>query len=197
MIIPQLTIPDKINRLILKYFDKDELAYQYYYTHCLKVTELALNLADANPELNLDKEYLLAAGMLHDMGIIKTNAPEIGCNGKHPYICHTYLGRKILEKNGFEHIAPVCERHLGVGLSKKDIKKSGFPLPHRDMIPITNEEKLICYADKFYSKNDKHLLIPKPMDKIRIKIKKYGKDKREKFEKLITLFGDPHENGIF
>ncbi len=43
-------------------------------------------------------------------------------------------------------VAPVCERHLGVGLTKKDIISSKFPLPHRDMIPTSNGRKthLLC-----------------------------------------------------
>jgi len=141
--------------------------------------------------MKLTKDYLINAGMLHDIGIVKTNAPDIGCFGDLPYITHTYLGRKILEQNGFENIAPICERHIGVGLSKTDIISSGFPLPHRDMLPVSLEEKLICYADKFYSKSDKHLTTPKSMDKIRKKTKKYGDDKAAKFEELIELFGNP------
>lgn len=184
-------IPKKVHDLILKYYPKESIAYYYYYTHCLKVTELALKIAKKKSKLILNTDYLIKAGMLHDIGIVKTNAPEIGCFGDLPYISHTYQGRKILEENGFDSVAPICERHLGVGLSKKDIISSKFPLPHRDMLPIFLEEKLICYADKFYSKNDRHLTTPKPMDKIRKKIRKYGPDKTEKFEALIDLFGNP------
>jgi uncharacterized protein len=152
---------------------------------------LALHLAKSNAHLNFDANYLIEAGMLHDIGIIKTNAPEIGCFGEHPYITHTYLGREMLEQNGFENIAPICERHVGVGLSKEDIISSGFPLPYRDMLPISPEEKLICYADKFYSKTDKHLTKPKSLEKIRKKVLKYGADKAEKLEELVRLFGNP------
>jgi uncharacterized protein len=57
------------------------------------------------------------------------------------------------------------------------------------MIPISLEEKLICYADKFYSKSDKHLTIPRSVEKIRKKMLKYGEDKIRKFEELASLFG--------
>jgi uncharacterized protein len=57
------------------------------------------------------------------------------------------------------------------------------------MIPITLEEKLICYADKFYSKSDKYLIIPKSPEKIRKKILKYGEEKLKKFEEFVNLFG--------
>jgi ribosomal 50S subunit-associated protein YjgA (DUF615 family) len=48
---------------------------------------------------------------------------------------------------------------------------------------------IICYADKFYSKSEKHLTIPRSLEKIRKKILKYGDDKLQKFEELVELFG--------
>lgn len=189
MIKPNFKVPDDVKDVIKKYYKKKSTARYYFFTHVVKVTELALLIADLNPHLKIDRNILIRGAMLHDIGIIKTNAPEIGCEGKHPYICHTYLGREMLEKAGMEDIAPFCERHIGVGLTKKDIKKSGFPLPARDMIPITIEEKLVCYADKFYSKSENHLLDAKPIDKVNKKISKYGLDKITEFRKLIVMFG--------
>jgi uncharacterized protein len=182
-------IPKDVAKIIKKYYPKDSEAYPYFFIHSVKVTELALNIYKHNKHLNLNKKFILKGAMLHDIGIIKTKAPEIGCHGKHPYIAHSYLGREILEKNGMPDIAPVCERHVGVGLSVKDIVKSKMPLPHHDMLPKSNEEKIICYADKFYSKSENHLLIPKPVEKIKRKVSKYGKDKLERFEEFVDLFG--------
>jgi len=189
MIKPGFLIPDIVKTIILKHFPEDSKVYSYYYTHSIKVTELALKLIDHNKHLKINKEIVTIGAMLHDIGIIQTDAPEIGCFGKYPYIAHTYLGREILEQEGLPDIAPICERHIGVGLTKEDIIKANFPLPHRDMIPITIEEKLVCYADKFYSKSDKHLIIPRSPEKIRKKILKYGEDKLRKFEDLVILFG--------
>jgi len=189
MIKPGFLIPDIVKTIILKHFPEDSKVYSYYYTHSIKVTELALKLIDHNKHLKINKEIVTIGAMLHDIGIIQTDAPEIGCFGKYPYIAHTYLGREILEQEGLPDIAPICERHIGVGLTKEDIIKANFPLPHRDMIPITIEEKLVCYADKFYSKSDKHLIIPRSPEKIRKKILKYGEDKLLKFEELVILFG--------
>ncbi len=182
-------IPKKVQAVIDKYYPAGTLAHKYFFIHSVKVTELALKIAEHNPQLNPDIKFILKGAMLHDIGIIKTNASDIGCNGKYRYIAHTYLGREILEKEGFSEIARVCETHVGVGLSKKDIQKSNFPLPHRDMLPKSVEEKIICYADKFYSKSEKHLLIPKPEDKIRKKVLKYGNSKLKRFEDFVELFG--------
>lgn len=182
-------VPENVTQIINKYYDPGSQAYKYFYTHVVKVTELSLKIAHHNPHLSIDLNYVIQGAMLHDIGIIKTDAPEIGCHGKHPYIAHTYLGRELLESEGLSEIAPICERHVGIGLSIKDIKDSGFELPLRDMKPITIEEKLICYADKFYSKSEKHLTVAKSPEKIRKKILKYGEDKLDDFECLVDLFG--------
>ncbi len=189
MIKPTFDVPQDVQDVIDKYYKEGTKAHFFFYTHVVKVTELALLIADLNPHLSIDRDLLVRGAMLHDIGIIKTDAPEIGCKGKYPYICHTYLGRKMLRKAGMEEVGPFCERHIGVGLSKKDIKENNFPLPKRDMLPVTIEEKLVCYADKFYSKSDSHLLVAKSIDKVNRKISKYGLDKITRFRELIVMFG--------
>lgn len=197
MTIPEYSfqIPREAECLIKKYFTVGSTAYQYYFTHCVMVTELALKIARSRNDLDISIDVIIAGSMLHDIGIIKTNAPEIGCYGAYPYIAHTYLGREMLEENGFADIAPVCERHMGTGLSKEDIINHNLPLPHRDMIPITLEEKLICYADKFYSKSEKHLTVPRTVEEIRKKVMKYGNDKLGKFDALAALFAIEQRKG--
>jgi uncharacterized protein len=37
--------------------------------------------------LNPNLDYIAKAAMLHDIGILHTNSPELGCRGKHPYMC--------------------------------------------------------------------------------------------------------------
>ena len=189
MIKPTFEVPPKVERIIDKYYPKKSKARFFFYVHVVKVTELALLIAELKPDLEMSRKKIIKGAMLHDIGIVKTKAPEIGCKGKFPYICHTYLGREMLEKEGMKKTALMCERHVGVGLSKKDIKESGFPLPHRDMLPVTLEEKLVCFADKFYSKSESHLLMPKPMEKVHKKIQKYGDEKIHRFEELVDLFG--------
>lgn len=90
--------------------------------------------------------------MIHDIGIFLTNAPRISCLGSFPYICHGYLGADLMRKEGFPKHALVCERHTGAGISLSDIEQQNLPLPKRDLRPVSLEEQLICFADKFYSK---------------------------------------------
>ena len=52
----------------------------------------------------------------------------------------------------FPRHALVCERHTGAGLSLKDIMDQKLPVPPREMLPVSMEEQVICFADKFFSK---------------------------------------------
>jgi uncharacterized protein len=174
--------------IIEKYYKPGSLAHSIYLQHCRAVTDFALKIAHAHPELNADVEVLACSGMLHDIGIILTDAPEFGCFGKLPYVAHGYKGRELLEKEGLPHIAPVCERHIGVGITLEEIKKKGLPLPHREMVPVAIEEKIICYADKFFSKSAKELSTPKPLEKIRKSLSKHGPEKWARFLEMMQMF---------
>jgi len=175
--------------IIRKYYPEGSLSFNYLFIHSQKVTEAALRIASHNQSLNADREIIRWSAMLHDIGIFMTQAPEIGCTGFFPYLAHGYLGRELLEKEGLHEIAPVCERHIGVGITLQDIVAYTMPLPHREMVPVTIEEKIVCYADKFYSKSEKYLTTPKPIDQIRKKIRKYGEEKIAIFDEFVALFG--------
>ena len=177
------------NTIIEKYYPRGTESYRIYYTHCKAVTDLALKIADRNPSLNADTEYLEAAAMLHDIGIFMTDAPRIGCHGVFPYISHGYLGRQLLEKEGLPDIAPICERHIGTGITLEEVLSRDLPLPHRDMIPQTVGEKIICYADKFYSKSGKDLTSPKSVGKILARLSRLGDEKVARFREFMDMFG--------
>jgi uncharacterized protein len=180
------------DKIILKYYPKDTKRYHYYYTHCKTVTELALKVAQLNPQYNADLDYIETASMLHDIGIFLTHAPAIGCYGKEPYLKHGFMGRELLEKEGLPEIAPICERHIGTGITLEEIELRSLPFPKRDMTPQTIEEKIICYADKFYSKSAEDLTMPKPIEKIRRKLLKHGYEKMARFDAFVEMFGSEY-----
>jgi len=153
------------------------------------VTKKAVEVAERVRRLNPDIKFIEEAAMLHDIGIFMTNAPQLGCYGDKPYICHGYLGRELLEREGFPKHAIVCETHIGVGLSVNDIEKNNFPIPKRNMISTTIEEKIICFADKFFSK-DNEPLKEKPIRKIREFIVMFGDDKLKQFDEWAIFFGE-------
>lgn len=175
-------------RLIDKYYTKGSQARHLLIEHSKMVTQKALELAKRVEHLKPDTAFIEKAAMLHDIGIIFTNASEIGCSGKNPYICHGYLGRELLEKEGLAEYALVCERHVGVGITVEDIVSQRLPIPKRDMSPISLEEQIICFADKFFSKKPDSLYENKPFEKIKSEISKFGKNKAAIIEQWGEFF---------
>jgi len=123
------------------------------------------------------RRLVIEAAYLHDIGVCKVDAPAIDCHGVEPYIRHGFLGRELLEAEGLPLHALICERHTGVGLTLGDISKQKLPLPHREMVPETLAERIICYADLFYSKNPERLEKEKSVEKIRKGLSAFGPEK--------------------
>lgn len=121
--------------------------------HSRDVARRALQVADRHPELGLNREFLLEAAMLHDIGITLVDAPGIHCHGTEPYIRHGLMGGQILRQEGLPMHARAAERHTGTGITREAIEKQGLPLPPADYVPETLEEQVVCYADKFFSKS--------------------------------------------
>jgi len=140
-------------KLLEKYSYGNQEALNILIIHSRNVAKRSLEIANNVKNLKPDVKFIQEAAMLHDIGIFKTNAPDIKCYGDEPYIRHGILGREILEKEGLLKHALVCERHTGT-ITKEEIISHNLPLPHRDMLPISLEEKIIAYADKFYTKLD-------------------------------------------
>lgn len=172
--------------IIDKYYPQDTERRQILLIHSLSVSQKALRIVDAHHELHIDRNFVKEAALLHDIGIFLTDAPTIDCHGEHPYIAHGYLGAEILLKEGFPRHAQVCERHTGAGLSLQEIVDQGLPIPHREMLPVTLEEQLVCFADKFFSKT--HLDEEKSVEKARKSIAKYGEEGLSRFDRWCSLF---------
>lgn len=174
--------------IIEKYYDPDSKAYHFLVHHSRLVAKKAFEIAERARHLNPDIKFIEEAAMLHDIGIFYTNAPKIGCYGYKDYICHGYLGRELLEKEGLPRHALVCERHVGVGITAEEITSNNLPLPERDMLPLTIEEKIICLADKFYSKSEHDLMHEKPLERVRRMVNSYGEGKLSIFDEWLDIF---------
>lgn len=172
--------------LINKYYPETNTLKHILLTHSRLVAEKAVSIAECHPELALDKQFLFEAAMLHDIGIFLTDAPGIHCLGSYPYICHGYLGGDLLRKEGLPSHALVCERHTGAGLALEDILTQNLPIPHRNMLPVTLEEQVICFADKFYSKT--HLEREKTVEKARKALLAFGETGLKRFDRWCELF---------
>ncbi len=173
--------------IIEKYYVAGSPLHETLVIHSTRVREKALECIRRRG-LEVDIDFVSEAAMLHDIGIFRCYAPDIYCKGNLPYICHGVEGRKLLETEGFPLHALVCERHTGSGLTVEDIISQKLPLPQRDMTPQTLEEKLICYADKFYSKSG-DIRKEKSIEKIIRSMEHHGKDSLNRFMELHQLFG--------
>lgn len=159
-------------RIIDKYYPAGTPLRDIYMRHAESVASEAEELrAACRPEL--DAEEVRAAAMVHDIGIFLTDAPGIHCHGSAPYIEHGPLGAALLRREGApEWAARVAERHTGVGIG--------------DMVPETPLERLVCYADKFYSKSG--TMERKTMAAVERSIARFGEANLAAFRKMAAEF---------
>lgn len=163
--------------------------------HSHSVAELAVRIVDAHPELCADRDFVFAAAMLHDIGIVRCDAEGISCFGTEPYICHGMLGAQMLREyagsmglqESVEPYARVCARHTGTGLTAEAIRRQSLPLPEQDLTPETEEEQIVCYADKFFSKTklDKQ----KTFEQAERSLMKFGEEGLKVFRAWNEKFG--------
>lgn len=173
--------------IIDKYYSDNRELRDLLILHSRSVARKALEIASRYPMEGFDLEFIQQASMLHDIGIFLTYAPSIRCSGSSPYICHGLLGAELLRKEGLPAHALVCERHTGAGISLSQILSNNMPLPHRDMLPVSKEETLICYADKFYSKTSPYR--EKTFREVEISLQKFGDEGMDRFREWRKMFG--------
>jgi uncharacterized protein len=170
-----------------KYFPTREVR-EIVLTHSRLVTEKALAVATALDDPGLDLAFIGEAALLHDIGICRVRTARFGGEGSEPYIRHGIIGREILEAEGLPRHALVCERHIGVGLTPDDIVSQNLPLPLRDMSPRSTEERIVCFADLFYSKTPGGLTREKSPDEVRRSLERFGGDKAATFDGWLAEF---------
>lgn len=158
-----------------------------YMRHCRSVADKALSIASRRA-LPLDPAEVEAAAMLHDIGITLTDAAGIECFGTEPYLAHGRLGADLLRREGApEQMARVAERHTGAGLTPADVERLQPLLPpDRSYMPANQLERLICYADKYFSKNGD--MKEKPLERVRASLAKFGPDALSRFNALLAEF---------
>ena len=176
------------HRIIDKYYPAGSPLRDIYMRHCRSVANLALDIA-RRKGLDLSPADIEAAAMLHDIGIVRTDAPGIHCHGSEPYLAHGRIGADLLRAEGApEEYARVAERHTGAGLTPEDVARMSPMLPpDRSYMPQTLLERLVCYADKFYSKSGDMKI--KPLERVRASLAKFGEGASERFERLHQEFG--------
>lgn len=187
---------DKINPLaiIAHFYPRDDEMRRLLIAHSTQVADKAFAIATTQEccEMEICKPLVLKAAMLHDIGVGRCHAPGIFCHGDAPYIAHGIIGAQMLREWGklndvdVEPLARIAECHTGSGITAAEVEAQELPIPIRDYLPETLEEKLVCLADKFYSKSrpDQEL----PYDAVRRQMSRFGSASLDRFDKLCALF---------
>ena len=174
-------------KIVDKYYKGNAELKDILVRHSMSVAQKALRIVAAHPELGADRDFVYEASMLHDIGIFLTDAPDIDCHGEEPYIMHGVLGGKLIRSEGLgEEYARVAERHTGAGISDEDITNQSLPLPPGQYMPETLLERLVCYADKFYSKSGD--MKRKSLDRVVASMKRISDSTLDRFMVLHTEF---------
>ncbi|GGW35082.1 HD domain-containing protein [Streptomyces griseoloalbus] len=180
--------PEEIRALHEKYAPTVE-AFTLVHTHCEIVWSIAERLLSAPRLRHLDGELVRAGCLLHDIGVYRLYG-EDGRLDHGNYIRHGLLGHEILEQEGFpETLRRFCSHHTGVGVTRQDVLSQGLPLPPADYLAVTEEERLVMYADKFHSKSRPSAYLSP--DEYAAHVRRFGEDKVTAFHALRAEFGDP------
>lgn len=183
--------------IIDKYYSDAPLLRRILTDHSEAVMRKTLECIARHTKLGIDGEFAAEAALLHDIGIFLTHAPSIQCMGKLPYIAHGLAGKLILETEGLPRHARVAALHTGAGLTIEDIEVQNLPLPKENLCPQTLEEKLVCYADKFFSKGKVcdpttgEVAAPreKSLEEVLAQMSAHGVGTLARFKELHRLFG--------
>ncbi|GAA2315957.1 HD domain-containing protein [Streptomyces hawaiiensis] len=185
--------PAEIRALHEKYAPTTE-AFALVHRHCETVWAIAEQLLAAPHLAHLDADLVRAGCLLHDIGVYRLYGDD-GRLDHRNYIRHGLLGHEILEAEGFpETLRRFCSHHTGVGLTRQDIVSQALPLPPADYVAVTEEERLVMYADKFHTKSRPSVFLS--ADEYAAHVRRFGTDKVTAFHALRAEFGDPDLTGL-
>jgi uncharacterized protein len=163
-------------------------AFERVYVHCEIVCRIAEQLMESLGD-TVDIELVRAGCLLHDIGAY----PLFDSGGNLPeatYIRHGVIGHELLRELGYpQWLCRFCSCHTGVGLSRTDVKRQRLPLPVRDYLARSDEERLVMYADKFHSKTVPPAFVT--ASAYASAVGRFGADKVSRFAGLRQRFGEP------
>ena len=173
--------------IIHHFYPADDAFRKLLLLHSNQVKDKALQIL-SNCDLQLDRTVVENGALLHDIGIGRCHAPSILCNGTEPYLAHGIIGAAMLREldPSLEPYARICERHTGTGITAAEVAEQNLPIPIKDYLPETPEEKLICLADKFFSKSGD--LREKSLADIRRSLSRFGSDTLARLDEMCELF---------
>lgn len=158
------------------------------WAHSQIVSQIALDLADKIP--SLDAGLVQRGALLHDIGVYAL-FEEGTADMSQPYITHGVRGYELLKDEGFdESLCRFALLHTGVGITKEDVQRQSLPIPARDYVAETDEERLVMYADKFHSKKTPPTFNSAKWYRDYL-MTNFGEQKVHTFDELVHEFGKP------
>ncbi|MFJ6518468.1 HD domain-containing protein [Streptomyces filamentosus] len=184
---------DEIRALHRKHAPSDA-AFDLVFTHCEIVAAVAGQLISRSGDRGVDADLVRAGCLLHDIGVYRLYDATGRLDGA-SYVTHGVLGHELLASEGLpEALCRFCSCHTGVGLTEEDVLTQGLPIPPADYVPVTPEERMVMYADKFHSKSTPPRFVSP--DSFEVRIARFGQEKVTTFRALRRLYGDPELDAL-
>ncbi|MEE4545071.1 HD domain-containing protein [Streptomyces sp. V4-01] len=183
----RLPTPSEIRALHARHAPSAEML-DLVHTHCVIVATIADRLLEASGA-DADRDLVRTGCLLHDIGVYRLY-DAAGRRVHDSYLLHGVLGHELLAGAGLPDVlSRFCSRHTGVGLTRDDIRTQHLPLPPDDYVAVTTEERLVMYADKFYSKSTPPRFLT--ADAYAVHVRRFGEQKAAAFAALRAEFGEP------
>ncbi|MFF9474133.1 HD domain-containing protein [Streptomyces roseolus] len=183
---------DEIRALHRKHAPSDA-AFELVFTHCEIVASLAEQFLSRHGR-GVDADLVRAGCLLHDIGVYRLYDSAGRLDGA-SYVTHGVLGHRLLAAEGLpETLCRFCSCHTGVGLTQEDVLTQGLPIPPADYVPVTPEERMVMYADKFHSKSTPPRFVSP--DTFEARIARFGPEKVTTFQALRRQYGDPELDAL-
>lgn len=125
--------------------------------HSIEAADLALKLSDLMiaDGLQVDKGVVEKGALLHDIGFLRVKGELVDVPGDKLHenmpsdqISHPMLGAAIAEEWGFSDEVASCVLRHNPGFTVEQCKLLKIsPIPKKDCAPVTNEERIVHYAD--------------------------------------------------
>ncbi|MFD8551669.1 HD domain-containing protein [Streptomyces fradiae] len=169
-------------------------AFEAVYSHSEIVWRIAEELLNSRNDTDIDRDLVRAGSLLHDIGVYRLYGTDGNLDHK-KYVRHGLLGHEILAAEGLpETLCRFCSCHTGVGLTRDDVLCQQLPLPPADYLAITEEEKLVMYADKLHSKTTPPKFLT--ANAYAAYVSRFGHDKVDAFTLLRKTFGEPDVHAL-
>jgi len=170
-----------------------DMFFDLVWTHSHIVFEICTNLIKNLPvqvRNQVDKSLLEKGAMIHDIGVYLCFDEDFNPDSGAPaYFYHGWEGQMFLKNQGItdEKLLRFTTVHTGVGITKQDIERENLVLPKKDYIPISLEEELLTYGDKFHTKSPAFVCF----EKAKTKLEKLDLAKGKKMDYFHQKFGFP------